>query len=31
VEVWLVRHGQTEENLTHTIAGQGPSKLTPFG
>ncbi|XP_051912572.1 uncharacterized protein LOC127594861 [Hippocampus zosterae] len=30
-ELWLVRHGQTEDNLTRTIAGQGPSQLTPHG
>lgn len=27
----IVRHGQTEDNSTRTLAGQLPGKLTPMG
>jgi len=30
-EIWVVRHGETAENTTRTIAGQNGSKLTPLG
>lgn len=31
IKLLLVRHGETEDNKTKTIAGQRPGKLTPFG
>ncbi|KAJ1487293.1 histidine phosphatase superfamily, partial [Baffinella frigidus] len=31
VEIWVVRHGETVENTTRTIAGQNASGLTPRG
>jgi hypothetical protein len=31
VEIWVVRHGETVENTTRTIAGQNASTLTPLG
>jgi len=31
VEIWVVRHGETVENTTRTVAGQNGSGLTPLG
>jgi hypothetical protein len=31
LEVWIVRHGETRENITRTIAGHNTSGLTPLG
>lgn len=31
LKVLLVRHGQTEDNKTETIAGHRPGKLTALG
>lgn len=31
IHLLLVRHGETEDNKTKTIAGQRPGKLTALG
>lgn len=31
IELWLIRHGQTEDNITKTLAGHTPGKLTNLG
>ncbi|EGR28759.1 hypothetical protein IMG5_169560 [Ichthyophthirius multifiliis] len=31
IELWLIRHGQTEDNITQTLAGHTPGKLTELG
>lgn len=31
IKVLFVRHGETEDNKTKTIAGQKPGKLTAMG
>jgi len=31
MKLYLVRHGETEENATRVIQGWNPGKLTPLG
>jgi broad specificity phosphatase PhoE len=31
IKLLMVRHGETEDNKTRTIAGHRPGKLTPAG
>ena len=31
IDLWLIRHGQTEDNISQTLAGHLPGKLTDLG
>lgn len=31
IELCLIRHGQTNDNISKTLAGHTPGKLTPLG
>ena len=31
VELWLIRHGETYDNLSRTLAGQKGGELTKLG
>ena len=31
IEIWLIRHGETEDNIAGILAGQLPGKLTEQG